>query len=65
MFGTKKFEIVPHHPYSSNLVSCYFLLFLIVKKNVKGYKFESEELIRAVQAILKHIFKNMCSEKYI
>ena len=51
-----KVRILPHPPYSPDLVPCDFFLFPKIKKELGGKSFNSiESLVRAVQAITDNI----------
>jgi hypothetical protein len=51
--------IIPHHPYSSDLVTCDFALFPKLKMQLKGRRFEIvSDIKRGLQAVLDSMKKN-------
>lgn len=55
----KKFETVPHPPYSPDLAPNDFFLYPKAKKHLKSRLFESTSAaVKALEAILKRLAKN-------
>ena len=55
----KNVEVIPHPPYSPDLAPCDFYLYPTAKKDLKGRRFGTlQEVLGAVQAILKRMSKN-------
>jgi len=47
VFGEKQHSVMEHPPYSPDLASCDFFLFLKIKSALKGTRFESVDAVKA------------------